>query len=109
MYSLWFYIHIIIIWKNDSKVLSVRLTVWYISIEKRRDAIQDGGYSSMVYPISFVWLGGIYKHDLYHPCCVGEVTFYYYNSLVEGRIFEPYMSLSETPKNIGWGIRALGV
>ena len=27
----------------------------------RRDAIQDGGYSSTVYPISFVWLGGIYK------------------------------------------------
>ena len=27
----------------------------------RRDAIQYGGYSSTVYPISFVWLGGIYK------------------------------------------------
>ena len=27
----------------------------------RRDTIQYGGYSSTVYPISFVWLGGIYK------------------------------------------------
>ena len=27
----------------------------------RRDKIHDGGYSSTVYPISFVWLGGIYK------------------------------------------------
>ena len=30
------------------------------------------------------------------PCCVGEVTFYYYNSLVEGGIFEPYVSLRNT-------------
>ena len=65
MYSLWFYILIIIIWKNDSKVLQVRLIVWYISNEKIRNT--GWGYSSTVYPISFVWLGGIYKHDLYHP------------------------------------------
>ena len=35
MYLLWLYILITIIWKNYSKVLLVRLTVWYISNEKR--------------------------------------------------------------------------
>ena len=59
MYLLWLYILITIIWKNYSKVLLVRLIVWYISKEKRRNT--GWGYSSTVYPISFVWLGGIYK------------------------------------------------
>ena len=59
MYLLWLYILITIIWKNYSKVLLVRLIVWYIINEKRCNTVR--GYSFTVYPISFVWHGGIYK------------------------------------------------
>ena len=62
----------------------------------RRDAILVGGtpLQSTQYPLYDL---GVFTNMTYIiPCCVGEVTFYYYNSLVEGGIFEPYVSLRNT-------------
>ena len=59
MYLLWLYILITIIWKNYSKVLLVRLTVWYISNEKRRNTWWGVLLYSLPNILCMTW--GIYK------------------------------------------------